>query len=60
MPSPIQQMVKGAGSPYSISERRVPERIPVICRQPAGDVSHKPGDRHPITYPQARSYPRNH
>ena len=31
------------GSPYSIAERRVPELIPVLGSQPAGDVSHKPG-----------------
>ena len=31
------------GSPYSITERMVPELIPVLGSQPAGDVSHKPG-----------------
>jgi len=36
---------KGKGSPYSITERMVPELIPVLGRQPAGDVSHKPGGR---------------
>jgi len=35
----------GKGSPYSTAERRVPERIPVVGSQPAGDVSHKPGGR---------------
>ena len=30
------------GSPYSITDRRVPEMIPVLGSQPAGDVSHKP------------------
>ena len=40
--------IKGKGSPYSITERRVPELIPVLGRQPAGDVSHKPGDRLPL------------
>jgi len=35
----------GKGSPYSITERRVPELIPVLSSQPAGDVSHKPGGR---------------
>jgi len=30
------------GSPYSITERRVQELIPVLGSQPAGDVSHKP------------------
>ena len=33
------------GSQYSITERRVPELIPVLGSQPAGDVSHKPGGR---------------
>ena len=36
---------KGKGNPYSITERWVPELIPVLCSQPAGDVSHKPGGR---------------
>ena len=35
------------GFPYSITERRVPELIPVLGSQPAGDVSHKPGGRLP-------------
>ena len=39
---------KGKGSPYSIAERRVPELIPVLGSQPAGDVSHKPGSRLPL------------
>jgi len=33
------------GIPYSITERRVPELIPVLGSQPAGDVSHKPVTR---------------
>ena len=38
---------KGKGSPYSITERRVPKLIPVLGSQPAGDVNHKPdGRRH--------------
>jgi len=37
--------LKGKGSPYSITERRVPELILVLGSQPAGDVSHKPGSR---------------
>jgi len=36
---------KGKGSPYSITERRVPELIPVLGSQSAGDVSHIPGGR---------------
>ena len=36
------------GSPYSITERMVPEVIPVLGSQPAGDVSHKPGGRLPL------------
>ena len=39
---------KGKGSPYSIRESRVPELIPVLGSQPAGDVSHKPGGRLPL------------
>ena len=35
-------------SPYSITERRVPERIPVLGSQTAGDASHKPGGRLPL------------
>jgi len=34
---------KSKGSPYSI-----PELIPVLGSQPAGDVSHKPGSRLPL------------
>ena len=40
--------VKGKGSPYSTTERRVPELIPVLGSQPAGDVSHKLGSRLPL------------
>ena len=36
---------QGKASPYSITERRVAELIPV---EPAGDVSHKPGGRLPL------------
>jgi len=32
---------KDKSSPYSTAERRVPELIPVLGSQPAGDVSHK-------------------
>ena len=39
---------KGKGSSYSITERRVPELIPVLGSQPAGNVSHKPGGRLPL------------
>jgi len=42
------QVKKGKGSPYSITERRVPELIPVLGSQPAGDVSHKPDGRLPL------------
>jgi len=37
-------------TPYSITERRVPELIPVLGTQPAGDVSHKPGGRLPLLF----------
>ena len=40
--------VKGKGSAYSIVERSVPELIPVLGSQPAGDVGHKPGSRLPL------------
>jgi len=52
-------MVKGKGSPYSITERRVPKLIPVLGSQPAGEVSHKPGCMVAATFRQACSYPRN-
>jgi len=39
---------KGKGSPCSITERRVPELIPVLGSQSAGGVSHKPGSRLPL------------
>jgi len=42
------QEYKGKSSPYSITERRVLELIPVLGSQPAGDVSHKPGVRLPL------------
>jgi len=44
----VSGKVKGKGSPYSITKRRVPELIPVLGSQPAGDVSHKPGGRLPL------------
>ena len=40
--------LKGKGIPYSITERRVPELIPFLGSQPAGDVSHKPGGGLPL------------
>jgi len=39
---------KGKGSPYSITERKVPELISVLSNQPAGDVSHKPSGKLPL------------
>jgi len=39
--------LKRKDNPYSNTERRVPELIPVLGSQPAGDVSHKPGGRLP-------------
>jgi len=36
------------GSPYSITERRVPELILFLGSQPAAEVSHKPGGRLPL------------
>ena len=43
-------LIKGKGSPYSITERRVPGLIPVLGSQPTGDVSHKPGGRLPLLF----------
>ena len=40
--------IKGKGSPYSTTECRVLELIPVLGSQPAGDVSHRPGGRLPL------------
>jgi len=44
----ILLLLKSKGSKNSITERRVPELIPVLGSQPAGDVSHKPGGRVPL------------
>jgi len=44
----IVGVIKGEGSPYSITERRVPELIPVLGSQPAGDVNHKADGRLPL------------
>jgi len=41
----LYNVKKGKGSPYLMTECRVPELIPVLGSQPAGDVNHKPGDR---------------
>jgi len=48
--SPGKRAIKRAckGSPYSISEHRVPELILVFGSQPAGYVSHKPVGRLPL------------
>ena len=42
------QVKKGKGSPYSITECRVPELMPVLRSQPASDANHKPGGRLPL------------
>ena len=44
----LSVLLKGKGSRYSIAECRVPELIPVLGSQPAGEVSHKPGGRLPL------------
>jgi len=46
--SRMLQCKKGKDSLHLIAERRVPELIPVLGSQLAGDVSHKPGDRLPL------------
>ena len=50
---------KGKGSPYSITERRVPELIPVLSSQHAGDVNHEPGSRLPLLSARPAVTPRN-
>jgi len=42
------KLKKGKGDPYSITERWVPDLIPVLGSQPAGDVSRKPDGRLPL------------
>jgi len=48
LPTHCYQHTLGKGSPYSTAERTVPELIPVLGSQPAGDMSHKPGNRLPL------------
>ena len=43
-----KEIDENGGSPYLITERRVPELIPVRGSQPAGDVSHNPGGKLPL------------
>ena len=52
-------MIKGKGSPYSITERKIPELIPVFGSQPAGDVSQKPRGRLPLLSARPAVTPRN-
>ena len=44
----IIRFKKSKGSSYSIADSKVPEPIPVLGSQPAGDMSHKPGGRLPL------------
>jgi len=44
----VSSYLSKKGSPYSITERRVPELIPVLGSELSGDVSHKPGGRLPL------------
>ena len=48
MALPFSTVKKGKGSLYSITESRVPELIPVLGSQPAGDVSRKLDSRLPL------------
>jgi len=50
--SPEVKKVKVKESRYSITERRVPELIPVLDSQPVGDVSHKPGGKLSLLSPR--------
>ena len=51
---------KDKGSPYSITERRVPQMIPVLGSQPAGDVNHKPDGRLPLLSARPAVTPATH
>ena len=51
--TPQPPHLKGKGSPYSNTERRV------LGSQPAGDVSHKPGGRLRLLSARPATYPRN-
>jgi len=51
------KLKKGKGSRHSIAERRLPEPIPVLGSQPAGDVSHKPGGKLPLLSARAAVTP---
>ena len=53
-------LLKGKGSSYSITERSIPELIPVLDSQPAGDVSHKPGGRLPLLSARPAGTPATH
>ena len=44
---PNQQRQSTEGT-LNLLKGRVPELIPVLCSQPADDVSHKPGDTVPL------------
>jgi len=57
--SHIVSTIKGKGSPYSITECKVPELILVLGSQPAGDFCHKPGGRLPLLSARLAVYPRN-
>jgi len=49
---------KGKGCPYSITECRVPQLIPVLGSQPGGDMSHKPCGRQPLLPPRLKLPPQ--
>ena len=58
-PSAGSKKGKGKSSSYSITERRVPELIPVLGSRPAGDVNHKLGGRLPLLSVRPAVTPRN-
>ena len=45
-----KKRIKVAHALISITKRRVPELIPVLGSQPAGDASHKPDGRLPLLF----------
>jgi len=55
----VPKVKESKGSPYSITERRVPELIPGLGSQSASDVNYKPDSRLPLLSARFAVTPRN-
>ena len=55
----VPKVKESKGSPYSITEHRVPELIPVLGSQSAGDVNYKLDSRLPLLSARLAVTPRN-